>query len=126
MIWTHYLGGSRHVALPRAATSQDAVNHVDVEIDSALVAGLTAILVVEVRTLDGGVTITPKLRNITDANNTALGAAATGTDADYSGTNQQQEIVVTFASGVKKYRLQGTPSADTHDTFVIGYLRLED
>lgn len=121
---TYDLGGSRSVSLPLVASAQNAENWIDIEIDGTNLGGFTANLRVECRTANAGTSVTPKLRNVTDSTDAGIGAACSATAADYSGANQKQTIAVTLASGVKKYRLQGTPSNTTNATFVIGYLEI--
>lgn len=118
------LGGSRMTALPQVASAQDAVDYRDIEIDWTNLAGFTVQLRVECRTINAATTITPKLRNVTDSTDAGTGAACSATNADYSGSNQKQTISITGQSGVKKYRLMGTPSNTTHPTFVIGDIEI--
>lgn len=118
------LGGSRSVTLPLVASAQNAESWIDVEIDGTNLGGHTANLRVECRTTDAGTSVTPKLRNVTDGTDAGIGAACSATNADYSGANQVQTVAVVLASGIKKYRLQGTPSNATNGTFVIGYLEI--
>lgn len=118
------LGGSRQTSLPLVGSVQSAVDYLDVEIDGDEFAGLTATLRTEVRTENAGTSITPRLFNVTDNASAGTGVASTGTQADYSGTNQKQSVAVTLASGQKKYRLQGTPQNATDATYVIGYLEI--
>jgi len=122
----HYtLGGSRITALPQTASAQDAVEWRDVEIDGTNLSGFTARLRVECRVINAATSVTPKLRNVTDSTDaTSTGVACSATNSDYSGTNQKQTLTATIASGVKKYRLMGTPSNTTHPTFVIGDLEI--
>jgi hypothetical protein len=121
---TYHLGGSRSVSIPLVAAAQDAQDYVDVEIDGTNLGGFTAQARIECRTMAAGTSITPKVRNMTDGTDAGTGVACTATAADYSGANQKQTITVTLASGIKKYRLQGTPSNTTNATFVIGYLEV--
>lgn len=121
---SYHLGGSRTVTLPLVASAQDAQDWIDVEIDGTNLTGFTARLRVECRTLNAGTSVTPKLRNVTDGTDAGVGVACSATAADYSGANQKQTITVTLATGVKKYRLQGTPSNTTNGTFVIGQLEI--
>lgn len=118
------LGGSRSVSLPLVASAQNAEDYLDIEIDGTNLGGFTANLRVECRTTNAGTSVTPKLRNMTDSTDAGTGAACSATATDYSGANQKQTIVVTIAAGIKKYRLQGTPSNVTNPTFVIGYLEI--
>lgn len=121
---TYHLGGSRQVAIPLVASAQDAIDWVDIELDGTNMGGLTKQLRVEVRVANAATSVTPKLRNVTDATDAGVGVACSATNADYSGTNQKQTITVTIASGVKKYRLQLTPSNTTHPCFGIGYVEI--
>jgi hypothetical protein len=119
-----FLGGSRSTAVPLVASAQDAVDYVDVEIDSSSVIGLTKKVRVEVRTFNAATSVTPSLKNVTDGTTVGTGVACSATAADYSGTNQIQSITVTLTTGIKKYRLQLTPSNTTHPVFGIGYLEI--
>lgn len=121
---TYHLGGSRNVAVPLVASAQDAVDFIDIELDGTNLGGFTKQLRVEVRTLNAGTSVTPKLRNVTDSTDAGTGVACSATNADYSGANQKQTITVTLATGVKKYRLQLTPSNATNGTFGIGYVEI--
>ena len=120
--FTAHLGGSRLTPLALSATTQDAPEWIDIELDGTNATGLTKQLRVECRSANVGTSITPKLRNITDGTDAGVGVACSATNADYSGANQKQTIAVTLAAGVKKYRLQGTPSNATDLTYLIGYL----
>ncbi len=68
-----------------------------------------------VRVGNAGITMTPRVYNLTDSSvPTQSGAlACAGIASDFSGTNQQQTIAFTPASGVKGYVIQGQKSADT-------------
>lgn len=104
----------------------DAESYLDVEIDQTLMSGLTVRARVEVRTNNPGVSITPKIRNVTDATDAGTGAACTATAADFSGTNQKQTITITLASGIKKYRLMYTLGAHAleADTWCLGEVEI--
>lgn len=121
---TYYLGGSRATSVPLVASAQDAIDYIDIELDGTNLGGLTKQLRVEVRTANAGTSVTPRLRNITDSTDAGVGVACTATNADYSGTNQRQTITLTLASGVKKYRLQLTPSNTTNAVYGIGYIEI--
>lgn len=122
--FTYHLGGSRQTALPQVVAAQDAVDYVDIELDSTQLGGLTVQARVECRTANVATSVTPKIRNITDGTDAAVGAACTATDTDFSGANQKQTLPLTLAAGVKKYRLQGTPGNVDNGTFVIGHLEV--
>lgn len=121
---THYLGGDRLRAVPNVASAQDAINYIDIELDGTQLAGFTIQLRVEVRTANAGTSVTPKLRNVTDSTDAGTGVACSATNTDYTGTSQKQTITVTLAAGVKKYRLQLTPSNTTNDVFGTGYVEI--
>jgi hypothetical protein len=120
----HYLGGDRLRAVPRVAAAQDAVNYIDVELDGTSLAGLTVQARVEVRTSNAATSVTPTIRNVTDATTAATGVACTTTPADYSGANGKQTLAFVPAAGVKKYRLQLTPQNTTNDVFGTGYIEI--
>jgi hypothetical protein len=117
-----YLGGSRQGAVPRVASAQDAIDYIDVEIDGTNLAGLTVQARVEVRTANAGTSVTPKIRNVTDASDAVVGAACSSTT--FSGTNGTQTLTFTPAVGSKKYRLMLTPSNTTNDVYGIGVVEL--
>ena len=117
-----FLGGSRTVAVPSVASAQDAINYLDVEIDGTNLAGLTVQVRVEVRTSNAGTSVQPTLRNVTDSTTAATGVACSSTT--YGGTNGTQTLTFTPAAGVKKYRLQFTPSNTTNDVYGIGYVEM--
>lgn len=114
------LGGSRSMALPRTASALDAIDYRDIDIDDTDLSGLEVHAKVEVRTTNAATSITPKIRNITDGADAVVGASCTATNADYTGTNQKQDLTLTLTTGLKKYRLQATPGDTNNDTFAIG------
>lgn len=121
---TYDLGGSRLTSLPLVASAQDAIDWRDIELDGTNLGGFTKRARVECRTMNAATSVTPKVRNVTDASDAGAGVACTATAADYSGANQKQTITLTLATGEKKYRLQGTPGNTTNPTFVIGYIEV--
>lgn len=118
------LGGSRQITGILTASAQDAVDWVDQELDGTNLGGFTKQARVEVRAVDAGVSITPKIRNVTDSTDAGTGVACTALNADYSGTNQKQTIATTVASGVKKYRLMFTMSGATFSGYAKGHLEV--
>lgn len=120
----HSLGGSRATALPLVASAQDAIDYIDAEIDGTALGGFTKQARVEVRTTNAATSITPRVQNTTDATTAGTGVACTATNTDYSGTAQRQTIALTIATGIKKYRLQGTPQNTTNGTHAIGYIEM--
>jgi hypothetical protein len=100
----------------------DVFGYIDVEIDGTEQTGQTFQAFVEVRTNNPAVSITPKIRNVTDSSDAGVGAACTATAVDYSGTNQKQTIALTIPTGVKKYRLQFTLGANAQvcETWATG------
>lgn len=116
------LGGSRQTSLPLAGAVQDAIDYLDVQINGDNITGLTVSVEVECRTDDAGTSITPKLRNITTAADSVVGAACAATT--FAGTNGTQSLTPVIAGGLNKYRLQGTPSNATNPTYLIGYIKI--
>ena len=127
------LGGSRHfpndlcISLRGDIKSKspgvgpsDVFGYVDVEIDGTNQTGITYQARVHVRVSNALLSITPKIRNMTDSADAGTGAACSATAVDYSGTNQKQTIALTIASGVKVYRLQYTLSNVSYDSWMTG------
>lgn len=100
----------------------DVVDYLDVELDGTNQGGMTIQARVECRIVGAGagVTVTPKIRNVTDSTDAGTGAACSAGDPAYGGTNQKQTITLTVASGVKKYRLQFTLSSPSCSCWVTG------
>ncbi len=62
-----------------------------------------------------GISVTPRVYNVTDASvpSQSGAAACTATADDFSGSNQKQTISFTPATGKKKYVIQVVKSADS-------------
>jgi hypothetical protein len=117
-----FLGGSRTLpndlatdlygGPPRSKSAglgpSNVIDYVDVEIDGTNQVGITYQARVECRVDRVGLSITPKIRNVTDGTDAIAGAACAAVALDYSGTNQKQTLVFVPAAGVKKYRLMFT------------------
>jgi hypothetical protein len=114
------LGGSRSTAIFNNVAT-DAQDYIDFVPRTGEFTGATVQAVVEVRTLDGGTSVTPKIRNLTDSTDAIIGLACTATNADYSGTNQRQTLGFTPVAG-KRYRLMLTPSNATNGVYGIGFV----
>lgn len=73
---------------------------------------------------NSSISITPSVYNVTDAVTVTStgGAACSATNTDFSGSNQEQTLAFTPASGKKRYRLQGTPSASTYPSWLSGIM----
>lgn len=106
----------------------DALNAIDFTIDNTSgyltsSTGFSAALTIWCRVESSGVSFTPRLYNVTDAAvvTTTGAVACTATNADYSGTNQKQTFTFAPASGVKVYRIQGTPTSSTGQVWFAGW-----
>jgi len=117
-----YLGGSRQVSVPLVASAQDAIDYLDVEIDGTKLAGFTVQARVEVRSGAAGTSVTPKIRNVTDSSDAIVGTACSATT--WGGTNSVQTLGFTPVTGIKKYRLQLTPSNTTNPVWGIGMIEI--
>jgi hypothetical protein len=98
----------------------NAYDYVDVEIDGTNMTGVTFVARVQVRVSDPLMTITPKIRNVTDSTDAGVGVACSACDEAYAGTNQKQAISLTIASGVKTYRLMYTVNLLSGDSWCKG------
>lgn len=112
-----YFGGSRQISVPLVAAAQDAIDYFDIDLDGS--AGYVVTVKVEVRTSNAATSVTPKVRNITDASDSVVGSACTATAADYSGANSKQTLTLVLAAGVKTYRFQLTPQNVTNPVYGI-------
>ncbi len=124
-----YGGGDDNIGI-LASSVTDVLNQGDgFEIDntSNQLSGSTGVVIqvrVRVRVENAGISVTPRVYNVTDSSvPTQSGAAAcTATATDFSGSNQQQTISLTPVSGKKKYKVQITPSAATYQAWASGVL----
>jgi hypothetical protein len=118
------LGGSLDTGHP-GSSYQRVVSGVPFVLPSAVEGGgvwkARVFLVCE----DAAVTITPKIRNVTDGSDAVIGDACSGTAADWSGTNQQQTLTFTPTVG-KVYELWATKSAETKECWLVGTLQRTD
>jgi hypothetical protein len=119
---TRYLGGSRQISVPLVASAQDVIDYLDVEIDGTALTGLSVQARVDVRSSNAGTSVTPKIRNVTDASDAVVGVACSA--ITWGGTNSAQTLTFTPAVGIKKYRLQLTPSNVTNAVFGIGLIEM--
>lgn len=118
------LGGSS--SQPHPGTAYEKVLHANpFQVPSAVEATGTWKARVYLKCEDAAVTITPKIRNLTDASDAVVGSACSGTADDYSGTNQNQLLTFTPAVG-KLYELQAIKSADAKECFCIGTIARTD
>jgi hypothetical protein len=118
--------GSRIASLPMTAGVQSASDWLDVELPGTDDVPATVVFRfrVECRTEDASTSVTPKVRNVTDSTDAALGAACTATAADYSGADQVQTLTISRTPATKKYRLQATVENGDFPTYLIGYLEV--
>lgn len=109
------MGGSRSVAV--AGTGyQDAENYIDWRCPDAASTGGVYKVYVDLLCENGATSITPKIRNITDASDTVVGSASTSTSW------AEQTLTFTPVAG-KKYRLMFVKSDDVYKCFGIGMLQ---
>ncbi len=106
----------------------DAINAIEFVINNSSgyltsSTGFSASLTIWCRVESTGVSFTPRLYNVTDAAvvTTTGAVACTATNADYSGTNQKQTFTFAPASGVKTYKIQGTPTSSTGQVWFAGW-----
>ncbi len=124
-----YGGGDDNTGI-LASSATDVLHQGDgFEIDNTgnQLSGSTGVVIqvrVRVRVENAGITVTPRVYNVTDSSvPTQSGAAAcSATATDFSGSNQQQTIALTPVSGKKKYKVQITPSAATYQAWASGVL----
>lgn len=109
------LGGSRNVG--RRNTSYEAVpDFLEIELDGTDTVGLTVQARVEVRTSNAAGSVTPRIRNVTDASDAVVGAASILTTFD------PQTLGFVPVVGLKKYRMEILGSNAGIQIFGIGYI----
>lgn len=86
----------------------------DVEWDSLQLSGLTTRARVEGKTSDAATSVTPRIRNITDATDLITGTAITAT------VFTEQILAMALVAGLKKYRLQGVTNNGNNDVWLFG------
>lgn len=112
------LGGSRSIAIPTGATTyQDAPEYIEFEVPTTTYGSYVYKAIVEVRTENAATTVTPKIRNVTDASDAVVGSAGTAT-----AWGTYQTLTFTVAAG-KKYRLMASKSDDVYQAWIIGVVR---
>lgn len=121
-----YGGGSEVVGFGVGAGTGwlTALDCLEFEIDNtgtqvSASANLIAQVRVSVRVENAGITVTPRIYNITDSTvPTQSGAVACSAIlTDFSGTNQKQTISLTIPTGKKKFVVQVQKSADTYQVW---------
>lgn len=113
------LGGSRQISVPLVASAQDAIDYFDFYL-SSIPADCVFTLQVELRSSNAGTSVTPKLRNITDASDVVLTPAAVACSATtWGGVNSYQSFTFTPVAA-KRYRLQLIASNVTDPVYGIG------
>lgn len=116
---TYFLGGSGIAAEQSAGPSViDAVGYIDVMLDSAALPGVSVTAVVQCKTAQAGVGVTPQVYNVTDSVVAGTGSAVVGT------TWTTVSFPITLGTGQKTYRLRMTPGTANVDCFTLGYLEV--
>ena len=118
------LGGSLDTAHP-GDSYQRVVGCVPFKLPSTVEAGGVWKAHVLMDCEDAAVTITPKIRNVTDGTDAVIGSACSGTDDAWTGTGQDQLLTFTPAVG-KIYELWAMKSGLTKECWIVGTLRRTD
>lgn len=109
------LGGSRHISI--ASTGyQDAIDYLDFTMPNAASTGGVWVALVDLKCENAATTITPKIRNVTDASDAVVGSAHASTSW------ASQTLAFTPASG-KTYRLMLVKSDDVYQAWAIGKMQ---
>jgi hypothetical protein len=109
-------GGSRENSVNFNGTF-DAYEYRDLEIDSTKLGGLSVRARVNSKTAAAGTSITPRIRNITDATTLVTGTANTSTSFV-----EELLAMTPLVAGTKVYRLQGTTNNATNDVWLFGVM----
>jgi hypothetical protein len=117
------LGGSRTRPLPEGGGYMAAIDYIDFYLPHADYGGGTWEVIVETRVENVGISLTPRLYNITDASSAVVGSASTSTTGSSETAEWAQQVLSVTPTAAKKYRLMGVKSADTYAAFLIGWMR---
>lgn len=109
------LGGSREVGR-RNVVYEPVPSYIEVELDGTDTVGLTVQARVEVRTSNASFSVTPRIRNVTDAADAVVGAA------EVAIVDTPQTLSFVPVVGVKKYRLEILGANAGAQIFGIGYI----
>lgn len=109
------LGGSREVGR-RNSAYEPVPSFLEIELDGTDTGGLTVQARVEVKTDDVATSVTPRIRNVTDASDAVVGESST------SVTFASQTLAFTPVAGAKKYRLEILGGNATNSIYGIGYV----
>jgi len=122
-----FLGGSLDTSHP-GTSYQRVVGCVPFVVPSAIENGGVWKLRVFMVCEDAAVTITAKLRNVTDGTDVtgSTTGACSGTAADWSGTNQNALTGALTLTAGKVYELHAIKSANTKQCWIVGYLQRTD
>jgi hypothetical protein len=108
------LGGSEYIAMPTGGGYNYVPDWKPFIVPNVIYTGFVYKVHVEVWTENAATTITPKLRNVTDAADTVVGSAGTAT-----ARGTYQTLSATIAAG-KEYRLMASKSDDVYNCWCVG------
>lgn len=112
----YFLGGSELERVRSATPDWVAASAVQVQIDTVARGTTAAIVVVRMKAQVAGVSVTARLRNVSDGVTVGTSAAVTST------AWQTVSFAVTLTAGAKFYELQLLPSAANERVSAVGYL----
>lgn len=118
------LGGSRSQALQDGGGYKDAPEFKDFRLTDAKYSGATFEAVVETRVGDSGITVRPKIRQVSGTPADAvLGVTSNSVAGDQDGELWAEQILSWTPIVGERYRLMGVKSADTADAWIVGKIR---
>ena len=117
------LGGSRSQPCSEGGGYLDAPEFVDFSISSAIYGGATFEAIIETRVENAGISLTPKIRNLTAASDAVVGSASTSTTGSSNGAIWASQTLTFVPTAGNVYRLQVVKSADTYAAWTMGRVR---
>lgn len=117
------LGGSRVTPCAEGGGYTDVPEFVDFVVSNANYTGATFEALVDVRVENAGITITPKIRDLTAASDAVVGSASTSTTGGSTGDIWAQQTLTFTPTAGHVYRLMALKSADTYSAWMIGRVR---
>lgn len=117
------LGGSRSQVCQEGGGYLDVPEFVDFVLPSGGYDGATFEAIVETRVENAGISVTPKIRDLTAASDAVVGSASTSTTGSSDGAIWASQTLSFTPTAGHVYRLKVSKSADTYSAWVVGKMR---
>lgn len=117
------LGGSRTQVCQEGGGYKDAPEFRDWTAPSAGYLGATHVAVIETRVENAGISLTPKIRDLTAASDAVVGSSSTSTTGSTDGDIWASQSLSFTPTAGHVYRLMVLKSADTYSAWTVGKIK---